>query len=84
MCACVFVIDEFCGLLHLIYRFLFISTYNVCLQNWFAFSKLHKPLFNEHGVIQFPNTNPPTDENNNAYCEVGIQSLLERKLAKVG
>jgi len=37
--------------------------------NWFAFSKLHKPLFTEHGTINFPNTNPPTDENNNAYCE---------------
>lgn len=40
-------------------------------QNWLAFAKLHKPLFNEHGVIDFPNTNPPTDENNNAYCKVG-------------
>jgi len=37
--------------------------------NWFAFSKLHKPLFTEHGMIDFLNTNPPTDENNNAYCE---------------
>ncbi|XP_078383861.1 uncharacterized protein LOC144666332 [Oculina patagonica] len=37
--------------------------------NWLAFSKLHKPLFNEHGSVKFPNTNPPTDENNNAYCE---------------
>ena len=40
------------------------------LQNWMAFSKLHKPLFTEHGSVKFPNTNPPTDENNNAYCEV--------------
>ena len=39
-------------------------------QNWFAFSKLHKPLFTEHGVISFPNTNPPLDKMNNAYCEV--------------
>ena len=39
-------------------------------QNWFAFSKLHKPLFTEHGVISFPNTNPPSDKMNNAYCEV--------------
>ncbi|KAL9963155.1 hypothetical protein ACROYT_G032330 [Oculina patagonica] len=39
------------------------------LQNWMAFSKLHKPLFTEHGSVKFPNTNPPTDENNNAYCE---------------
>jgi len=37
--------------------------------NWLAFSKLHKPLFTEHGSVNFPNTNPPTDENNNAYCE---------------
>ncbi|XP_020609571.1 uncharacterized protein LOC110048125 [Orbicella faveolata] len=37
--------------------------------NWLAFSKLHKPLFTEHGSVKFPNTNPPTDENNNAYCE---------------
>jgi len=37
--------------------------------NWFAFSQLHKPLFREHGTINFPNTNPPTDEDNNAYCE---------------
>ncbi|KAL9963142.1 hypothetical protein ACROYT_G032317 [Oculina patagonica] len=34
-----------------------------------AFTKLHKPLFTEHGSVKFPNTNPPTDENNNAYCE---------------
>ena len=40
------------------------------LQNWFAFSKLHKPLFTEHGVISFPNTNPPLDKMNNAYCQV--------------
>ena len=40
------------------------------LQNWMAFSKLHKPLFTEHGSVKFPNTNPPTDENNNAYCQV--------------
>ena len=39
-------------------------------QNWFAFSKLHKPLFTEHGVISFPNTNPPLDKMNNAYCKV--------------
>jgi len=37
--------------------------------NWLAFSKLHKRLFTEHGSVNFPNTNPPTDENNNAYCE---------------
>ncbi|KAM7438973.1 hypothetical protein ABFA07_011593 [Porites harrisoni] len=37
--------------------------------NWFAFSKLQKPLFTEHGVISFPNTNPPLDKMNNAYCE---------------
>ncbi|KAL9962235.1 hypothetical protein ACROYT_G031317 [Oculina patagonica] len=37
--------------------------------NWLAFSKLHKPLFTEHGSVKFPNTNPPTDKNNNAYCE---------------
>ena len=39
-------------------------------QNWIAFSKLHKPLFTEHGVISFPNTNPPLDKMNNAYCQV--------------
>ena len=43
------------------------------LQNWLAFSKLHKPLFTEHGSVKFPNTNPPTDENNNAYCEVSLK-----------
>ncbi|CAH3156512.1 unnamed protein product [Porites evermanni] len=37
--------------------------------NWFAFSKLHKPLFTEHGDISFPNTNPPLDKMNNAYCQ---------------
>ncbi|KAL9963121.1 hypothetical protein ACROYT_G032296 [Oculina patagonica] len=37
--------------------------------NWMAFSKLHKPLFTEHGSVKFPNTNSPTDENNNPYCE---------------
>ncbi|CAH3162089.1 unnamed protein product, partial [Pocillopora meandrina] len=37
--------------------------------NWLAFAKLHKPLFTEHGSVNFPNTNPPTDEDNNAYCE---------------
>ncbi|XP_022777435.1 uncharacterized protein LOC111318833 [Stylophora pistillata] len=36
---------------------------------WFAFAKLHKPLFTEHGSVNFPNTNPPTDKDNNAYCE---------------
>ncbi|XP_022777691.1 uncharacterized protein LOC111319126 [Stylophora pistillata] len=36
---------------------------------WFAFAKLHKPLFTEHGSVYFPNTDPPTDEDNNAYCE---------------
>lgn len=38
-----------------------------------AFSKIHKPLFAEHGFVKFPNTNPPKDENNNAYCEVILQ-----------
>ncbi|PFX12060.1 hypothetical protein AWC38_SpisGene24041, partial [Stylophora pistillata] len=36
---------------------------------------LHKPLFTEHGSVNFPNTNPPTDEDNNAYCEVSVQRL---------
>ena len=39
-------------------------------QNWLTFSKLHKPLFTEYGSVKFPNTNPPKDEDNNAYCEV--------------
>ena len=42
------------------------------LQNWFAFSNLHKPLFTKHGYIPFPNKNPPLDEMNNAYCKVRI------------
>ena len=42
------------------------------LQNWFAFSNLHKPFFTEHGYIPFPNKNPPLDEMNNAYCKVRI------------
>ncbi|RMX58432.1 hypothetical protein pdam_00019701 [Pocillopora damicornis] len=37
--------------------------------NWMAFTDLHKPFFTEHGFIKFPNTNPPLDENNNAYCQ---------------
>ncbi|PFX13554.1 Fibrillin-1 [Stylophora pistillata] len=36
---------------------------------WMAFAKLHKPLFTEYGSVNFPNTNPPTDGDNNAYCE---------------
>ncbi len=44
--------------------------FNSFFQNWMAFSKLHKPLFTEHGSVKFPNTNPPADENNNAYCKV--------------
>ena len=44
-----------------------------------AFSKLHKPLFTEHGSVKFPNTNPPTDENNNAYCEVKLQMIFEEE-----
>ena len=47
--------------------------YTASSQNWFAFAKLHKPLFTEHGSVNFPNTNPPTDEDNNAYCEVSVQ-----------
>ena len=39
-------------------------------QNWLTFAKLHKPLFTEYGSVKFPNTNPPKDEDNNAYCEV--------------
>ena len=42
-------------------------------QNWLAFANLHKPLFTEHGSVNFPNTNPPTDEDNNAYCEVSVR-----------
>jgi len=38
--------------------------------SWLAFSRLHKPFFTEHGSVWFPNTRPPTDENNNAYCEL--------------
>ncbi|PFW98142.1 hypothetical protein AWC38_SpisGene25718, partial [Stylophora pistillata] len=36
---------------------------------WMAFAKLHNPLFTEHGSVNFPNTNPPTYGDNNAYCE---------------
>ncbi|PFX12031.1 Aggrecan core protein [Stylophora pistillata] len=36
---------------------------------WMAFAKLHKPLFTEYGSVNFPNTNAPRDEDNNAYCE---------------
>ncbi|PFX13555.1 Aggrecan core protein [Stylophora pistillata] len=36
---------------------------------WLAFAKLHKPFFTEYGSVNFPNTNPPRDEDNNAYCE---------------
>ena len=45
------------------------------LQNWLAFSKLHKSFFAEHGSVLFPNTKPPIDENNNAYCKVGERLL---------
>lgn len=44
--------------------------YAFCFQNWLTFSKLHKPLFTEYGSVKFLNTNPPKDEDNNAYCEV--------------
>ncbi|XP_022806681.1 uncharacterized protein LOC111343760 isoform X1 [Stylophora pistillata] len=37
--------------------------------NWMAFTDLHKPFFKERGFVKFPNTNPPLDENNNAYCQ---------------
>ena len=47
--------------------------YTAFSQNWLAFAKLHKPLFTEYGSVNFPNTNPPTDEDNNAYCEVSVQ-----------
>ena len=49
------------------------------LQNWLAFSKLHKLLFTEHGSVSFPNTNPPTDENNNAYYEVSLRIYMDMK-----
>ena len=52
------------------------------LQNWFAFSNLHKPLFTEHGYIPFPNKNPPLDEMNNAYCKVRI-ALYKITLTKL-
>ena len=46
------------------------DTHYALSQNWMAFSKLHKPFFCENGFAKFPNTNPPKDEDNNAYCEV--------------
>ena len=46
------------------------------------FAKLHKPLFTEHGSVNFPNTNPPTDEDNNAYCEVSVQ-FYEKKYSRI-
>ena len=49
------------------------------LQNWLAFSKLHSPIFTEHGSVKFPNSNPPTDENNNAYCEVSLLLYFEKE-----
>ncbi|PFX19881.1 hypothetical protein AWC38_SpisGene15693 [Stylophora pistillata] len=36
---------------------------------WLAFARLHKPFFTEYGSVNFANTNPPRDEDNNAYCE---------------
>ena len=52
-------------------------------QNWLAFAKLHKPLFTEHGSVNFPNTNPPTDEDNNAYCEVSVRLSYEKKYSRI-
>ena len=46
------------------------TMYVFYFQNWLTFSKLHKPLFTEYGSVKFPNTNPPKDEDNNAYCKV--------------
>lgn len=45
-----------------------------------AFSKLHTPLFTEHGFVKYPNTNPPKDEDNNAYGEVSKQLSLKTLL----
>ncbi|XP_068725173.1 uncharacterized protein [Montipora capricornis] len=37
--------------------------------SWLAISNLHKPYFAEYGSVGFPNTHPPLDEKNNAYCK---------------
>ena len=42
----------------------------IFLQSWLAFVQLSKPFFNEHNSVGFPNTKPPKDEKNNAYCQV--------------
>ena len=57
--------------------------YTASSQNWLAFAKLHKPLFTEHGSVNFPNTNPPTDEDNNAYCEVSVKLSYEKKYSRI-
>lgn len=49
----------------LLYFFLIIF-----LQSWLAFVQLSKPFFTEHNSVGFPNTKPPKDEKNNAYCQV--------------
>ena len=51
--------------LFLLYFFIIIF-----LQSWLAFVHLSKPFFTEHNSVGFPNTKPPKDEKNNAYCQV--------------
>ena len=51
--------------LFLLYFFIIIF-----LQSWLAFVQLSKPFFTEHNSVGFPNTKPPKDEKNNAYCQV--------------
>ena len=45
------------------------------LQNWVAFSSLHKPLFSEHNSVYFANSQNPPADFNNAFCKVGIYIL---------
>lgn len=41
-----------------------------CVQDWMAFETLHRPLFSEHGSVNFPNDYTPLESDNFAFCKV--------------
>ena len=48
-------------------------------QSWLAFAELSKPFFTEHDSVEFPNSKPPKDQNNNAYCQVSKEKTKKKK-----
>ena len=60
-----------CLFVHLLV-FAYLGRFPLSFQNWLAFSKLHRPLFTEHGSVYFANGSPPPQENNGAYCKVMV------------